>query len=287
MEKIIITTECVADLPEEQIRQYQIGIIYYDVATEEGVFKDTVEIDAANLMEYIGDRKRRAQSVVPSPAEYQALFAEKLKEYDSIVHIAVSGAISVAYTHATEAREALGADAERVTIVDSKHLSSGQGILAVEAAKMRDQGKSREEIVDRVNALIPLVNTAFIAYNADYLYYNGKASKKVRFLCNALHLHPVLYMRQDGKLSVKRIYIGNYNRACRRYVRDTLRKYKDVDTSVGYVTYAGCTHEYLGKVQEDIERYLPLQMIYEVQASAAVSCNCGPETFGILYKRKG
>ncbi len=197
----------------------------------------------------------------------QAFFAEKLKEYDSIIHIGVSGAISVAYTHATEAREALGAEGARVTIVDSKHLSSGQGILAVEAAKMRDQGRSREEIVRRVTALIPLVNTSFISYNADYLYHNGKASQMVRFLCDALHLHPVLYMRQDGKLSVKHVYIGNYERACHRYVRDTLRKYKDVDRMVGYVTYAGCTHEYLGKVQAVTADQRPL--VYYISGRGA------------------
>lgn len=285
MHNIIITTECVADLPSEILEKYAIEILYYDVATEEGVFKDTAEIDARNLMEYISDGKRKAQSIVPRAVDYKNFFVKCLDKYDEIVHITISSGISVAYDNATLARSMMGIDGRRVRIIDSKHLSSGQGILAIEASKLRDDGVSGAEIVEKIEAMIPKIRTSFIVYNADYLYYNGKVDKTIKNMCNFLRLHPVLYMNEDGRLTIKRVYIGDYSKATKKYIKDLLKSNKKIDDSIGFITYAGCTHEKIMHIESETERYIKFHEIHEVQASATVSCNCGPNTFGVLFKQ--
>ena len=44
MYSIAISTECVADLPKKMFEQYGVEIIYYDIETDSGVFRDTEEI---------------------------------------------------------------------------------------------------------------------------------------------------------------------------------------------------------------------------------------------------
>ncbi len=286
MHNIIITTECVADLPRDILEKCAIEIIYYDVATEEGVFKDTAEIDARNLMEYINDGKRKAQSIVPRAVDYKNFFVKCLDKYDEIVHICISSGISDAYKNAVLARSMMGIDGRRVRIVDSKHLSSGQGILAIEASKLRDDGAKGSEIVEKIEAMIPRISTSFIAYNADYLYYNGKVDKTIKTMCNALRLHPVLYMNEDGRLTIKRIYIGDYSKASKKYIKDLLKGYKKIDDEIGFVTYAGCSHDKITRIESELERYVKFREVHEVQASATVSCNCGPNTFGVLFKQR-
>lgn len=287
MHSILITTECVADLPEELLNKYAISIIFYDVATEEGVFKDTAEVDARNMMEYIRDGKKKAQSIVPTPADYRNFFNKGLEKYDEIIHITISSGISPAYENAKAAQVKMGIDGRKVKVIDSKHLSSGQGILALEAAKMRDEGQKSSEIVERLEKLISCIETSFIVYNADYLFFNGKVDKVVKNMCNFFMIHPVLYMNEDGRLTIKRIYIGNYERACSKYVKNLLRKSESIDSEIGFVTYAGCTHEKLERIEKLVSKYCSFNEVHEIQASATVSCNCGPDTFGVLFKKKG
>lgn len=287
MHSILVTTECVADLPEEILSKYAITSIFYDISTEEGMFKDTAEIDARNMMEYIRDGKKKAQSVVPTPADYRNFFNKALEKYDEVIHICISSGISPAYDNAKAAQAKMGIDGRKVKVVDSKHLSSGQGILTVEAAKLRDEGKNSAEILAEIDRLIPLIETSFIVNNADYLYLNGKVDKTVKNMCSTFKIHPVLYMNEDGRLTIKRILLGNYEKACAKYVKGLLKKSNQIDESIGFVTYAGCTHEKLSRIEKLVNEYCPFNELYEIQASATVSCNCGPDSFGVLFKKKG
>ena len=285
MRNIMITTECVSDLPEELAEQEEIGIIYYDIRTEQGLFRDTDEVDSDNIMEYMLGGERKASSVVPSREAYQALFREALKTHEELVHICISSGISEAYTNACEAREMFGEACERIHIVDSRHLSSGQGLLVLQAARERSQGKSAKEIARRLCERTSMVHTSFLANNADYLCYNGKVGRPVMKLCQLLHLHPVLGLK-DGKLTLQRVYMGSYQRAAKKYISSLFHCEDSVDTGMGFITYAGCNHEVLTRVRQEVEEHIHFDRLWEQKASATISCNCGPLTFGVLFQDK-
>lgn len=282
MNNVSITTECVADIPSELKTQYDIGIIYYDIETEKGLFKDTDEVSAINIMEYMAGGEKKAQSVIPSANDYKNFFAKTLKENDEIVHICISSGISNALENAKLAKAKLGVNARKVHIIDSKNLSSGQGLLALEAAKMRNEGLSAEEIEENINNMIPRVSTSFLTYNADYLYYNGKVSKRMMQLCNYFRVHPVLYMK-DGVLTLKKIYFGNYESSALKYINNVLHNSQNIMDERGFITYAGCGHELREKIKNHVRKKIHFRNLIEQAASATVSCNCGPSTFGILF----
>lgn len=285
MHEIMITTECVADLPKELLLNKNVEMIYFDVETERGLFRDTDEVGAQNLIEYMANGKKKAQSVVPSANEYKNFFAKNLEECDEIVHICIGGEISVALEHAKLGRAKLGMDGHRVHLVDSCHLSTGLGILVLEALKYRQQGLSSTQIVRQLEAAIPHICTTFLANNADYLYYNGKVGKMSMNICKYLHLHPVLGMK-NGYLTFKRVYIGDYKKVLGRYVADLFKEHKNIRTDTVFLTYVGCGHEILSQVQREIYKHVTFQTLWEQQASATISCNCGPLTVGVLFMEK-
>lgn len=286
MRKIAITTECVADLPKAVLQKYEIDIIYFDIATEGGLFRDTDEVDANNIMEYMIDGKKKAQSVVPGANEFKNFFRKKLEDYDEVIHICIGAGISVTVENATMARTKLGIDGRRIHIIDSQSLSGGQGIIVLEACKCRDNGMSSEEIIAHIEQYKLRVQTTFLANNADYLYYNGKVSKAVMKLCKTLHLHPVLAMSEKG-LALRWIYIGNYEKAGIRYMKKLLGKHHKIDTSTCMLVYAGCNHEMIEQIRTRMGEMVQFEHFLENTASATVSCNCGPLTYGILFAHKG
>lgn len=282
MSNIAITTECVADLPQSLLEEKDIDIIYYDIATETGLFRDTDEVDANNIMEYMIGGSKKAQSVVPNANDYKNFFKRKLEDYDELIHICISSGISNAIENATLARAKMGIDGRRIHIVDSKCLSSGQGLIAMEAARCRDEGMKSAEIVSHLENYRSRVYTTFLANNADYLYYNDKVSKTVMKICNKFFVHPVLWMK-DGKLTLKRVFIGSYEKAAARYIAGVLKNPNSIDSANGFLTYAGCGHEMLNGIQKQLREIKQFDDLHEQQASATVSCNCGPLTFGILF----
>ena len=63
-------------------------------------------------------------------------------------------------------------------------------------------------------------------------------------------------------------------------------KAKRIDKSKAFIVYSGCDLETTALVRENVARRIEFDKLYETQASATVSSNCGPSTFGVLYVRK-
>lgn len=282
MSKIGITTDCVCDLPEEYFEIHDVGIVYFYITTDTGRFKDVYEIDSRNLLEYLEDGGKKAETNAPDPSEYKEFFEEQLKKYDEIVHISISDKISLSYKNALAALESMGADKERIKVVDSKHLSTGIGHIVIKAVDMRDSGCTVEKIVEETERIINRVSTTFIAKNANYLYRNGRVSKAVSDICSVLMLHPVLALK-NGHITLKALQIGDYNKSVKRYIKSELRRSGRIDKRRLFITHAGCTIDEITAVKEEVKKLCSFDEVIVTKASATISSNCGAGTLGVLY----
>lgn len=285
MSTIAITTECVCDLPFSMLNEMRIESIYFNIQTDKGLFQDTTEISERNILEYMAGGEKKAHSYEPAVEDYVQMFRRNLEKYQEVLHICISAQISSAYAHAVMAKESMKEEGAKIHIFDSKHLSSGMGILVYKAAMLRDEGKNIFQIKEALADLQKRISTTFVTRNADYLYYNGKVKKSVRNLCHRFSIHPILYMK-NGKLCLKSVVIGNYDKACLRYVNGQLRQNKDIDTELAFVTHAGCSQARLSNIKDQIKKYIEFEQLYLKTASATVSCNCGPDCFGVLFLRR-
>ena len=284
MNNILITTECVADLPESIYKSGDVDVIYFDIMTEKGQFRDTVEVDSTNIIEYMAGGHQKVYSVVPSANEYKNFFMKNLKDYDAIIHISISSGVSVAYSNAMLARVKMGRDSKRIFIVDSRQISSGHGLVTMKAIEYRDKGMNCKEITSALNDFIPRVSSSFLTYNADHMYYNARVNKFVKKICDTFKIHPV-FMVIDGKMVVKKFYIGTYNRAMTKYIDYIVGDPSTIDTQTGFITYVDCNEELLEQIRMSVGNKVDFDTVYEQQASATISTNSGPKTFGLLFVR--
>jgi len=285
MVKQCITTECVCDLPEDLLEKLNVDIIYFHIYTESGCFKDTDEINAQNILEYMENGGTMSKSEAPGANEYKRFFQKKLEDYDEVIHIAISSGISNSVNNASLAIARMGAQGMKIHVFDSRHLSSGMGFMVIKAVKMSREGCSTKEILDELEQMKSLVSTSFMVKNADYLFRNGKINKHVRNLCNVFSFHPILYMK-DGVLTLKGLEIGNYQRASRRYVKKQLRHRKRIQKNCLFITHANCPIRKIQQIEKTVQDCCKFQEIIVNSASATVSSNCGPEAFGVLFVLK-
>ena len=282
---ICITTDCVCDLPDEMLRANNVDLIYFYIETDSGRFRDVDEITAQNIFDYLKNGGKKVITAPASVEDTESFFAEKLREYDSIIHIAVSSKLSDFVSNAMQAAENLGDDGKRIHIVDSRQISTSIGHMVLRAAQMARNNSTCEQIIAEMEDMRDRISTTFMADSADFLYRNGKVSKKIQQLCSFLRIHPVLSMK-DGYLKLRSCYMGNYEKCMLIYIRRELKRQKNIKKERLFITHASCTVRDIRLAKKEISRIIKFDEVIVTKASATISGNSGPRTLGLFFINK-
>ena len=279
---IVVTSESVADLSPELVEKYGIAIIPHKVRTEEGLFKDGKEIETQGVLKYMEDPDHVVLPQGPTVREAEEFFAKQLSVANNVIHISISSKIEHSgYGPALEASKSF----DNVFVIDSGHLSSSQGLMAIVAAKMAEEGLNAEQIVKELEAYKKKIHTSFIVDNLDFLSRAGQVGNGTANIVKSLMGRPVLKLRK-GKMGVGITYFGAREQAWKAYISSTLSNASAIDTSILFVTYVGLSKRETDWIREQVEKHVRFDEIYFKQASPAISVNCGPGTFGLLYMEK-
>jgi len=283
--RICITADCVCDLPDEMLKENHIDIVYFYIETDTGRFRDRNEITAQNIFDYLREGGKKSRTTAPAPDEFIEMFTRKLNDSDEVIHIATGSRISESVNNSRKAVEQMGELGKRVHVFDTGHLSTGIGHIVLKAAEMVRNGVDDSgRILEELEKMRDRVSTSFMADSADYLYHNGRVSKGVQMMCGIFNIHPVLSMKK-GVLGLESIQIGNYEKSALRYVRKEL-KTPNIKTDRLFITHAGCTASDIKLIKNEVSRIMKFDSVIVTKASATVSGNSGPRTFGLLYVRE-
>ncbi len=279
---VVITTESVADLPPELIKQYGIAVLPHKVRTAEGIFKDGKEIETQGVLKYMEDPNHSVLPMGPTVKEAEEFFAKQLTNANNVIHISISSKVeNSGYRPALEAAKSF----DNVFVVDSAHLSSGQGLMVIDACRMAEEGKSAEEIIKALDGYKKKIRTSFIVDNLDFLARAGQVSNGTANIVKSLMGRPVLVLKK-GKMGLGMTYFGSREDAWRHYINTVLASPATIDTRILFVTYVGINKAEADWIKAQIEKKVKFDEIYFKQASPAISVNCGNGTFGLLYQEK-
>ena len=281
-EEVLISADSVADISADLIKKYNISIIRHKLITTEGIFTDGKEIESEGLISYMTKSGNIAQNMAPSVEDFESYFAKLLTKANNIIHISISGKVTdSAYSAAAEASKAF----DNVTVIDSKHLSSGQALMVLEACQMVKEGLSVDEIRKRLESSWKNFSTSFVVRDLEYMEKAGQVDGGILSITRALMVRPVLTMKK-GKITVGKLFFGSQENSWRKYIASELRFTQNIDKKLLFVTYVGMLQKDLDIVKEEIEKRATFERIIFQKASPVIALNCGPGTFGLLYKKK-
>ena len=274
---VIVTSSSMCDLPDGVIKKLNIPIMPFVVKTEEGVFEDGVSLDAYELIRHMGSGKD-AVSSPPDEDAYTDFFADILKRTHYIIHIAITTSMSNEYRIASEAAKSF----DNVSVINSECLSSATGILVLIANKLVQQGLPAGDIVKELEEVKHRLKCSFIINSTEYMAKKGLVSSRLHRITEALSLRPAITVKND-KQGIAGVWLGSARRAYKRYIKKVLPPDTIPDSDIVFITYVDLPGEILEWIEEEIRRTAYFEHVIFNQASAAVSSNCGPGTFGILY----
>ena len=195
MGNVQIITDSMTDIPKEIVDKFNIIVVPLKIHFEEGEYRDGVDLTSAEFYEKLSQVKVLPKTSQIAPNTFVDVFKRVLEEGKEIICINGSSKASGTCQSAIMAKNEI--ESEDIDIIDTMSLSFGAGMLVYEAAKMSLEGLSRQEIVDKITSLVPLVDIIFTVDTLQYLKMGGRLKPMKATIAAILNIKPILTI-EDG-----------------------------------------------------------------------------------------
>jgi DegV family protein with EDD domain len=201
-ENTALVLDSTADLPHPEKRHPNWRVVPLYVRFGEDVFRDHVELAAADFYRRLRAGGSRPHTSQPTPADFAAAF-EALGDYERIVCVLISSKLSGTYESAALAAASL--EPERVVLIDSASASGGIVILADALQRRLVQGAGEEELLALVDRFRRESGLLFTVDTLDYLVRGGRVGRAAGLAGELLNVKPILAIHEGEVVPVKRV----------------------------------------------------------------------------------
>ena len=275
---VIISADSTVDLSLELIKRYQIHILPLTITLGDDVFKDGHGFTPLDMYERFRKDGTLPKTSAPGVQELLDYFSPLTEAGYEVVHLDISSELSNTFNAARLA----AAELEGVYPVDSRMLSTGIGLLAIEGAECRDRGMSAAEIAAHLESMTEKVNTSFVLDTLEYMWKGGRCTGVTALGANLLRLKPGLEMK-DGKLGVYKKYRGHIEHVYRQYITERVQG-KTVRPGHVFLTESGeIDPAVVAEMEKLIYELTGCREVHHTLAGCTVSTHCGPKTLGVLF----
>lgn len=279
--RIKIMSDSTCDLSKDLIEKFDISIVPLTVIKDDKAYIDGVSITTDEIFAHVAAGGNLCSTAAVNAGDYQEKFAQFAGSYDAVIHINISSELSCSYQNASLAAE----EFDNVLVIDSRNLSTGQGLVVLKACELAQTVSSLEEIKAKLVEFTSKVESSFLLDRLDYMVKGGRCSSVAALGANLLGLKPCIEVK-DGKLGVVKKYRGNYAKSLANYVKERLENRTDLDNKYLFVTHTPVSDECLRAVNDAVAEHSTFENVYDTNAGCTISCHCGPGTLGILFARK-
>lgn len=279
MIKIISDSTC--DLSKELVEKYGIQIVPLHIHLGDKEYEDGITITPDEIYKWSDANNTTPQTAAISLGEAMEVYRPHLENGDEIIIFSISDSMSS--TGSTMRLAAAEMEAEdKVHVIDSANLSTGVGLLVLEAAEMAAAGMAATDIVAKIEELKPLVRASFVVDTLTYLHRGGRCSGVAALAGSVLQLHPRIAV-EDGKMDAGKKYRGKINVVIKSYVKEMEEDLLHAKKNRVFITHSGCDDAVIDSVRQYLEGLNYFEEILVTRAGSVISSHCGPGTLGVLF----
>ena len=279
MVKIVADSTC--DLSKELVERYHITILPLHIVLGDQEFRDGVDITPDEIYAWSDANKTTPKTSAPSVEDTIDAIKPHLDQGNEVIVFGISEQMSTCCNVIRMVVQSMDAE-DRVTVVDSQNLSTGIGLLVIEAAIMAEEGHTREEIISWIEQLRPLVRASFVVDTLVYLHRGGRCSGIAALAGSMLRLHPEIVVK-NGAMGPSKKYRGKLDSVITTYARDLEADLLKARPDRVFITHSGCNPVTVDKVRQYLLSLNYFEEILETRAGGVVSSHCGPGTLGVLF----
>ena len=280
-----IVTDTSANLPLELIERYQLTIVpfsFYINGTEH-VDLEAQAFDAAGFFAAMRAGAHVTTSQIP-PQGYQDCFEPLLQEGRDVLFVSMSSGISGSYNSACIAAAELRETYPDRTLrcFDTGTASLGEGMQALRACELREEGKTLDETVAALEAERPCVCSIFTVDDLKYLRATGRLSGVATVVGTMLNIKPILKGNELGQI----VQAGKVRG--RRHVIEALAARYDEnvvapETQTVCVVHADCRGD-ADTLIKLLQRNRPPKDILLVDYEPVTGSHIGPGALALFFR---
>ena len=244
-------------------------------------YEDFVDITASEFYQRLIDDP----SLVPSTAQiatgvaHEKYLAMLEKGYDELLVITLSDHLSGTYAGCVLAANMI--EDAKITVFDSKTVSYPEAKMALDAAKMAQEGKSLEEIIEHLEFIRDNSMIWFSVETLRYLVKNGRLSGAAGFMGSLMKIKPMLEVTKEGKVeSIEKIRTST--KATIRIIEKFLQEVEGKDVEAFIINTNN--DKRVQFVADEVLKVRPdIRNINVYPLTPVVGAHAGPGTVGIGY----
>lgn len=269
------------DLGKELTERTKAFVIPLYVTLGETTGKDGVDITPDGIYAWADKAKSTPKTAAFAAEDVAGVIRECKKAGDDMIFIGISEDMSATCNVVRLAAQDEDYE-DHVFVVNSENLSTGIGLIILEAAKQIEMGKTAPEVVEALKDMIPRVRSSFIIDTLVYLARGGRCSTVSALLATTLSLKPKIVV-ENGKMHVDKKYRGKRNQVFLKYAKDMEEMMKRAEKGHVFITHSGVTDEEAQAVKSYLESLEHFEEIHITRAGSVISSHCGPGTLGVLF----
>ena len=274
--KIIADSTC--DLPEALLTQYDITILPLSIVKDGQFYRDRIEITPQDVFAHVDAGGALCSTAAVNVSEFTDCFAQYSSRYDAVICITLSAEMSSCYQNACLAASSFS----NVHVVDSRNLSSAQGLIALDAARLAADGYAGHEIVRMLREETGKVQSSFLLDRLDYMRKGGRCSAVAALGANLMHLKPCIAVK-DGKMGVVKKYRGSFEHCMVQYTKELLEHSPNSRGDIAIVVHPAADRAAVDATLLTLKEDGRFKAVYEARTGCTVACHCGANTIGVMF----
>ena len=274
-----IITDSAADFEPQELAALNLSCIPIAVILGDDQYEENVNLTKDQFFELLKSTGESPKTAQPAPSYLMDFFADAKKNNEEAIYISLSSALSGTYQTAVMTQE--DADYDGCHVLDSLSATGGQRLVVEYACRLRDEGKSAAEILERVSAIRDKIVLYACIDTLEYLYRGGRISQTVYKLGTMAQVKPIIRVTEEGAIEVPAKALGM--RKGMDMLRKRVEQQKPSKDHNFYVMYTAdwTIGETLAQKFRDMGIEVPDDRI--IQVGPSIGSHIGPNACGVVY----
>lgn len=279
-----IITDSTADLPEEYIKEHDLGCMNLSYILDGVTYGHGKELDWKEFYQMMREGKMPTTSQI-NPEEAKAYLEKVIQTEKEVLCLSFSSGLSGTCGNVMLAAEEIMEEHRdcKIIVIDTLCASLGEGLLVHKAVCLRDQGKTLDEVADWVREnLVHLVHV-FTVDDLYHLHRGGRVSKTAAVLGTLAGIKPKLHVDNEGHL----ILIGKVRgrkkslTALVDYMEEKIGSYRS-ENDIVFISH-GDALEDAEAVRDMVKERLGIQNFLINRIGPTIGAHSGPGTIALFF----
>jgi DegV family protein with EDD domain len=198
--QIRIVTDTTAALPPEYARAHQIEVVPQIINFGAASFLEGVTLEYGEFIRRLKSSPQLPKTAAPQPGDLIDAYRRQLAHAQTIISIHPSSEVSGTVRSAQTAKNDAFPNAD-IRILDSRLVAGNLASMVIAATEWAEQGVGADEIIARLQVMIPRGRIYFLVATLEYLQRGGRIGGAAALIGTALQIKPILEMR-NGRVEV-------------------------------------------------------------------------------------